>query len=103
MTFSELNKKGLKKLFLKNENEIECEKWELIGRFVLSSKHKGNFKDIRGIDMYIYYYDETHCFIETYCTKNMFHKSIDMTTKEIVEYENFFNHIFDVDEYIIRE
>lgn len=103
MTFEKLRKLGLKKLYLKNSKEIQCQKWELIGRFVISSKHKGNLKDIRGIDMYIYYYDETHCFVETYCTKNLFHKNIDMSIKEIVEYENFFNYVFDVDEYVIIE
>lgn len=103
MTFEALRKKGLKKLFLINSDKMEFKKWELIARFVLSSKNNGNFKDVCAIDMYIYYYDETHCFIETYCTKTLFNKSIDVTMKEIVEYQYFFTHIFDVDSYIIRE
>ena len=103
MTFKQLREHGLKKIYLKNRDEIVCEKWELIGRFVLSSKNKGNFKDVCGIDMYIYYYDETHCFIETYCVKTLFNKSIDMTIKEIISYDYFFNNIFDVDDYVIIE
>lgn len=102
MTFKQLRDSGLKKLYLIDTDKKHFKKWELIGRFVLPSKAEGNFKDVRCIDMYIYYYDETHCFIETYCVKNLLDKSIDMTTKEIVEYENFFNYIFDVDEYVIQ-
>lgn len=101
MTFKQLKEKGLKKIFLKNIDEIECEKWELIGRFILSTKNKDGFKDARCVNMYIYYYDDTNCYVEMHCKKTIYNKDIDMSMKEIVEYQYFFTHIFDVDEYVI--
>lgn len=101
MTFKQLQEKGLKKVFLKSVDEIECEKWELLGRFTLSTKNKCSFTDARCVDMYIYYYDDTHCYVEMKCKKTLYNKEIDMSMKEIVEYQYFFTHIFDIDEYVI--
>lgn len=102
MTFEKLTKTGLKKVFLINEEDVKFEKWQLLGRFILPSKNKGNVKDVRGLDMCIYYYDETHCYVKTHCSKYLLDKEIDMSMGEIVEYQYFFTHIFDVDDYVIE-
>lgn len=103
MTFKQLIEKGLKKLFLKNSNEIECEKWELLAHFNLRRKINNNFKYECEVDMKIFYYDDEHCYVETECLKGEYQKDTYFTTVEIIKYEDFFNHIFDVNEYIIRE
>lgn len=102
MTFEKLRKLGLKKLYLKNSEDIECVKWELIGRFNLLTKDKSNFKDVRDVDIKIFYYDDVHCYVEIECTKSEFNKNTFITIQEIIEYQYFFTHIFDVDEYVIQ-
>lgn len=102
MTFEALRKKGLKKLFLKNENEIEYEKWELLGHFVLNSKNKGNFKITCVIDIKIYYYDDKHCYVELECSRCSGGRHEYITIQEIIKYEYFFTHDFEVEKYLIE-
>lgn len=97
MTFEKLRKLGLKKLFLKNSEDIECVKWELIGHFNLT-----NNVDERMLDIKIYYYDDIQCFVNIECSKHEYNKNTYITMQEIIEYQYFFTHIFDVDEYVIQ-
>lgn len=99
MTIKKLKEKGLKVLFLK-EDKKECKKWDLIAHFKYLNKENNNFIYENGIDMKIYYYTEKQCFINIDCMKRMNKINKYFTIQEIIDYDNFFNHIFDVDEYM---
>ena len=97
MTFEKLRQLGLKKVFLKNADEIECEKWEFLGRFILPGK---NNEDACCVDMRIYYYDDKNCYVNIDCSKSLYNKRLSLTIEELVEYQYFFTHIFDIDDYV---
>lgn len=98
MTIKKMKEKGLKVLFLK-EDEEKCNKWNLIAHFKYLNK-ENNFVYENGVDMKIYYYTEKECFVEIDCMKRVNIQNKYLTIQEIIEYDNFFNHIFDVDEYM---
>lgn len=99
MTIKQMKEKGLKVIFLKEVTK-ECSKWDLISHFKYLNKEKGNFVYESGIDMKIYYYNKSQCFATIDCMKRVNGQNKYLTIQEIIEYENFFNHIFDVDEYM---
>lgn len=99
MTFEQLKEKGIKKLFLKEDTE-SCKKGDLIAWFNLINKGLNNFIYKTEIEIKIYYYSATQCFINIDCEKKAHRKNIYFTIQEIVEYDEFFNHIFDIDEYV---
>lgn len=99
MTIKQLKEKDLKCIFL-NEDKKECCKWDLIAHFKYLNKETNNFVYENGVDMKIYFYTEKQCFVNIDCMKRIDQKNVYVTIQEILEYENFFNHIFDIDEYM---
>ena len=99
MTIKQLKEKGLKVLFLK-EDKKDCRKWDLIANFKYLNKENNNFVYENGVYMKIYYFDEKKCFVNIDCMKRINGQNKYLTIQEIIEYENFFNHIFDIDEYM---
>ena len=99
MTIKQLKEKGLKVIFLKEDKE-KCNKWDLLAHFKYMNKEVGNFVYENGIDMKVYYYSEKQCFVNIDCMKRINKRNEYKTIQELIEYDGFFNHIFDVDEYI---
>lgn len=99
MTIKQLKERGMKNLFLKEDTE-KCEKWDLIAHFKLINNQSNNFIYKTSVDMKIYYYSSTECFVSVDCMKSVKRKNTYLTTEEIIKYEDFFNHIFDIDEYV---
>lgn len=99
MTLKQLKERGLKVLFLKEDKE-KCSKWDLIAHFKYLNKENANFVYENGVDMKIYFYNKNQCFVNIDCMKRMNGINKYLTIQELIEYENFFNHIFDVDEYM---
>lgn len=99
MTIKQLKERGMKNLFLKEDTE-KCEKWDLIAHFNLKNNESNNFIYETGVDIKIYYYSSTQCFVNIDCVKKVNRKNAYCTIQEIIRYEDFFNHIFDVDEYV---
>lgn len=89
----------MKNLFLKEGTE-KYKKWDLIAHFKYLNKESNNFIYENGVDMKVYYYNENQCFVNIDCMKRTNKKNVYKTIQEVIEYENFFNHIFDVDEYM---
>lgn len=99
MTIKQLRERGLKVLFFKEDIE-NCKKWDIIAHFSFINKENNNFVYENGIDIKIYYYNKKQCFVNIDCMKRMNHKNVYMTIQEVIEYKNFLNHIFDVDDYM---
>lgn len=99
MTFEQLKERGLKTLFLK-EDRGTCRKWDLIAHFKYLNKETNNFIYEKGVDMNIYFYNEKQCFVSIDCMKKLNGINKYLSIQEIIEYDGFFNHIFDVDEYM---
>lgn len=100
MTIKQLKERGLKVLFLKEDGGLKRNKWNLIAHFKYLNKENSNFVYENGVDMKIYYYTENQCFVNIDCMKRMNGINKYFTIQEIIDYDNFFNHIFDVDEYM---
>lgn len=99
MTFKQLKERGLKVLFLKDVTK-DCKKWDLIAHFKYLNKENNNFIYENGVDIKIYYYNSNQCFVNIDCMKRINGQNKYLTIQEILEYNNFFNHIFDIDEYM---
>ena len=99
MTLKQLIGKGLKCIFLKEDTE-KCHKWDLIAHFKYINKENNNFVYENGVYMKIYYFDEKKCFVNIDCMKRINKRNEYKTIQELIEYDGFFNHIFDVDEYM---
>ena len=99
MTLKQMKEKGLKCIFLK-EDKKECSKWDLIAHFKYLYKENNNFIYENGVDIKIYYYNENQCFVNIDCMKRLNGMNKYLTIQEIIDYKYFFNHIFDVDEYM---
>ena len=99
MTIKKLKEKGLKCIFLK-EDKKECSKWDLIAHYKYINKENSNFIYERGVDMKIYYYNKSQCFVNIDCMKRVNGQNRYLTIQELIEYDGFFNHLFDVDEYM---
>lgn len=95
-----MKEKGLKCLFLKEDEGLKRNKWDLIAHFKYLNKENSNFIYENGISMKIYYFNENQCFVNIDCMKRVNRQNRYLTIQEIIEYENFFNHIFDIDEYM---
>lgn len=99
MTVKRMKEKGLKCIFLKEDTK-DCRKWDLIVHFKYLNKETNNFVYEHGIDMKIYFYNESQCFVNIDCMKRINGRNQFLTIQELIEYENFFNHIFEIDEYM---
>ena len=99
MTIKKLKEKGLKCIFLKEDTK-DCKKWDLIAHFKYLNKETGNFIYENGVDMKIYYFNENKCFVNIDCMKRVNKQNRYLTIQEILEYDGFFNYIFDIDEYM---
>ena len=100
MTIKQLKERGLKVIFLKEDGGLKRNKWDLIAHFKYMNKENSNFIYENGIDMKIYYFNENECFVNIDCMKRVNGQNRYLTIQELIEYENFFNHIFDIDEYM---
>lgn len=100
MTIKQLKEKGLKCLFLKEDGGLKRNKWDLIAHFTHMNKENNNFVYENGVDIKIYYYNKSQCFVIIYCMKRINKRNEYKTIQELIEYDGFFNHIFDVDEYM---
>ena len=99
MTIKQLKERGLKVLFLK-EDKKDCNKWDLIAHFKYLNKESNNFIYENGVNMKIYFYNDSQCFVIIDCMKRVNKQNRYLTIQEIIDYDNFFNHIFDIDEYM---
>lgn len=99
MTLKQLKQKGLKVLFLK-EDKKECKKCDLIAHLKYLNKETNNFIYEHGVDIKIYFYNNNQCLVNIDCMKRTNGQNKYLTIQELVDYEYFFNHIFDVDEYM---
>lgn len=99
MTIKKLKERGLKLLFLKEDTK-KCDKMDLVAHFKYLNKETNNFIYENGVDMKVYYFNKSQCFVNIDCMKRINKRNEYKTIQEILEYENFFNHIFDVDEYM---
>ena len=99
MTIKQLKERGLKVLFLK-ENTEKCNKWDLIAHLKYLNKENGNFIYENGVNIKIYCYTKKQCFVTIDCMKRVNKQNRYLTIQEIIDYDNFFDHIFEVDEYM---
>ena len=99
MTIKQLKERGLKVLFLKEDKE-KCCKWDLIAHLQYLNEETNNFIYENGVNIKIYCYTKKQCFVIIDCMKRVNKQNRYLTIQEIIDYDGFFNHIFEVDEYM---